>query len=165
MTAFATLADIFANTPYWVWLILAVLVWRGLSRTQPREVSLGGLVLMPLILIGLSVHNLLGEGLTASTVAGMGMGGILGLAAGIQLESRFVPRKLENGRLLLPGEWTSLVTALVIFGSRYVKIATEIVNPTLGGNESFQLSMSAISAFFLFMLLTRTALKLRLTLA
>jgi hypothetical protein len=95
----------------------------------------------------------------------MGMGGILGLAAGFQLESQFAPQKLDNGHLQLPGEWTSLITALVIFGTRYAKIVTGIVNPTLAHAAAFQGGMSIISAFFLTMLLTRTLLKLRIALA
>lgn len=165
MTTLATLADILANTPYWVWLILAVLIWRGLARTQPREVGIGGLMLMPVVLVGLSLHNLLGDGLTSAVLAGMGMGGLLGLAAGFQLESQFAPQKLDNGRLHLPGEWTSLITALAIFGTRYTKIVTGIVNPALAHADAFQTGIAVISAFFLTMLVTRTALKLRMALA
>ncbi|UXN76005.1 hypothetical protein N8D56_25075 (plasmid) [Devosia sp. A8/3-2] len=165
MTTLATLADILANTPYWVWLISAVSVWRGLSRTQPREVGIGGLTLMPIVLVGLSLHNLLGDGLTSAILAGTGMGGLLGLAAGFQLESQFVPQKLDNGRLRLPGEWTSLIMALVIFGTRYIKIVTGIVNPTTAHADAFRGGMAIISAFFLTMLLTRTVLRLRMALA
>ena len=110
--------SIVGHTPAWVWLVLAGLVWLGLARARDREVGLSGLIVFPLIITVLAVYNLAGSGLAAAIVGGLGVGALLGLAAGIFLERRNGATRLERGRLRLKGEWTSLIVVLVVFLTR-----------------------------------------------
>ena len=84
-----------SHTPAWVWLVLAALIWLGLARTRDREVGLRGLVLFPLILAASAVSNLIGGGLAAAMLGGLGIGALLGLAAGIALERRHAATRLD----------------------------------------------------------------------
>ncbi|MEO5805567.1 DUF6622 family protein [Devosia sp.] len=159
--AIMSITTILAHTPFWVWIILALLIWRGLKSTMPREVGLTSLLLLPAALVLLSAYNIFSGGLTMAVVAGLAMGALLGIAAGLQLERRFAAVPVGPGRLLLPGEWTSLGVVLTVFATRYIKIVAGIVNPALAANGTFVLVMTGISAFTVAMLLTRTASRFR----
>ena len=156
-----SIASIFAHTPFWVWIILAAMLWRGLKSTMPREVGLTSLLLLPAILVLLSSYSLFTAGLSVAVVAGLAMGALLGIAAGIQLDRRFAAVPVSPGRIRLPGEWTPVAVVLTIFATRYIRIVAGIVNPALATNSTFLLVMSGISAFTAAMLLTRTALRFR----
>ena len=160
-----SLVSIVSQTPGWVWLVLAGLIWLGLRRMRDREVSLGGLVLFPLVLIGLSLYGVAGSGLSPATLAGLGIGGLLGLAAGISLERRYAPMALGNGRLRLRGEWTSLAIVLVVFLSHYVQTVLGLVAPGVAASEMVRLAAAGLSGFLAMMLLTRTISRLRIALA
>lgn len=154
--------SVITHTPYWVWLVLLALIWRGLKAALPREAGLANLVILPLILTGLSASNIIGGGLSSAVLAGIGIGGLLGIAAGLQLEQRFPAKVIANGRLLLAGEWTTLIVVLVVFIARYVKNVGAIINPALIAQANFQLVMAALSTFVALLLVVRTLLRLRL---
>jgi hypothetical protein len=154
--------SIVVHTPFWVWLVLLLLIWRGLKAAMPRQVSLTDLVLLPLILAGISVSNFVGHGLSSAVLAGMGIGGLLGIAAGLQLEQRFPATVIGNGRLLLAGEWTTLAVVLVEFGAAYVKNVGVMLNPAMIAEPGVQWLMAAISTCVCLMLVVRTLLRLRL---
>jgi hypothetical protein len=154
-----------SHTPAWVWLVLAGLIWLGLARTRDREVGLRGLVLFPLLLAASAISNLIGGGLAAAMLGGLGIGALLGLAAGIALERRHSATKLDWGRVRLPGEWTSLVVVLVVFATRYAKVVIANIDPALTVSDGFEFASAAVSGFFAAMLLSRAVMRLRVALA
>ncbi|MGV8955238.1 MAG: DUF6622 family protein [Cypionkella sp.] len=166
MTAIVpTVVEIVTHTPVWVWFVLLALIWRGLASVQSTEVGLPRLVLLPLVLIALSAYTVLAGGISSTVLSGLAVGALGGAAAGLTLERRNPATAIGNGRLLLAGEWTPLVVILAIFLSRYVRTVTGIMAPALAASAPFFIVMSAISAFFSLMLLTRTTLRLRVLLA
>ena len=160
-----SVVSIIGHTPAWVWLVLAGLIWLGLARTREREVGLRGLILFPLIITALAVYNLIGSGLAAAIVAGLGVGALLGLAAGIFLERRNGATQLERGRLRLKGEWTSLIIVLVVFLTRYAKAVLTNIDPALTLSDGFEFTTAALSGFFAVMILSRTVMRLRVAFA
>lgn len=154
------LFDIVGHTPSWVWIVLALLIWRGIKSAQPREVGLGGVVLLPLLLVALSGYTIVSTGLSMATLAGVGLGVLAGVAAGLALEQRNPARALGDGRLRLPGDWISLAVILTSFAIRYVKTVAASVSPELLANGTFQLATIGISALFGAMLLTRMIARL-----
>jgi hypothetical protein len=157
------LSAIISHTPLWAWGVLVLLVLLGLSRTREREVGLVGIVLFPVVIALLWASNFTALP-SAGQIAGLALGAMLGLAAGLALEQRYRPAPLGNGRLRLPGEWTSLVVALAIFLTRYVKAVIGATDPALARSDAFVLATTGLTSFFAAMLLTRAALRLRLLL-
>ena len=157
--------SIVEHTPAWAWLVLAGLIWLGLARTRDRDVGLRGLILFPLIITALAVYSLAGSGLAAAIAAGLGVGALLGLAAGIFLERRNGATRLERGRLRLKGEWTSLIVVLVVFLTRYAKAVLTNIDPALTVSDGFQFTTAALSGFFAVMILSRTVMRLRVAFA
>lgn len=160
-----SLLAIVSNTPAWVWLVLAALIWLGLARTRDREVGLRGLVLLPLILTASAASNLLGGGLAVAILGGLGIGALFGLAAGISLERRHGATRLDRGRVRLPGEWTSLVVVLVVFLTRYAKVVIANIDPALTVSDGFEFTSAAVSGFFAAMLLSRAVMRLHVAFA
>ena len=156
--------DIVAHTPFWVWALLALLVWFGLRRTREREIGLPGLLLFPVVIVALSLSNLAGAGLPVASFAGLAIGGMLGVALGLTLERRNAPTPLGGGRLRLRGEWTSLAVVLAVFLTRYVRTVVGVTDPVLAASEVFGLVTAGLSALFSLMLVTRTLLRLRIAL-
>ena len=52
------LGRIIENTPYWVWALLAGLLWLGGSQLLARNVSLVRAMVMPVAMTGLSVYGI-----------------------------------------------------------------------------------------------------------
>jgi uncharacterized protein DUF6622 len=162
MTTIAiTIVQIIIHTPVWIWPLVLLLVWRGLSSTRPRDVGLGQLVLLPLALVSLSAFSTMEAGVSSTVIAGIAIGAMGGVATGLTLERRRPAQALGNGRLRLAGEWTTLVVVFVGLTMGYGRAITRIMAPALATSMPFLLVTSAISAFFSLMLLTRTALRLR----
>jgi len=154
------LADIVIHTPIWVWPLLALLIWRGLRNTQPRETDMGGPILLPLLLSVLSAHGLLTGAFTAMVALGLVLGGAAGVATGRRLESRHPAQLVAPGRLLLPGDWTSLAIILVAFCLGYGRAVLGAVQPAALANPMVQLSSTTITAFIAAVLLTRMVMRL-----
>lgn len=152
--------DIVSHTPSWVWVILALLIWRGIKSAQPREVGLRGVVLLPLLLVALSAYTIFSSGLTMAMIAGLGLGALSGVAAGLSLERRYPSVALGNSRLRLPGDWISLGVILTSFSIRYVKTVAASVAPELLTNGTFQLVTTGLSTLFGAMLVTRMVSRL-----
>ncbi len=165
VTSGPSLPGILSHTPFWVWVVLIGLLYLGLRGARERTVGLAGFVVFPLLLVLLSLYNLAGTHFAMIIVAGLGVGGLFGLAAGIGLERPFPPTSLGNGRLRLKGEWTGLVTVLVVFLTRYVTGIVNAVDPVLAQSDGFELTTASISAFFAVMLVSRLVLRLRVALA
>ena len=157
--------SIIGHTPAWVWLVLAGLIWLGLARARDREVGLPGLILFPLIITALAIYNLAGSGLAAAIVAGLGVGALLGLAAGIFLERRNGATRLDRGRLRLKGEWISLILVLAVFLTHYAKAVVSNIDPALALSDGFEFTSGALSGLLAAMLLSRTVMRLRVALA
>ena len=158
---FTTVSQIVAHTPFWAWLILLFLIWRGLGSTVPREMGPARLLLMPLALLLLSAWSVFSAGISAAIAAGLAIGVLAGLAAGLVLERRSPATNLGNGRIRVPGEWTTLVVILVVFLTRYSRSVADIMAPDLAASAPFLVAVGAFSAFSTVLLLTRTALRLR----
>jgi hypothetical protein len=51
------LQQILSHTPVYVWVILAVLVWRGSAALRDREMTMRSLFIVPIIMLALSLQD------------------------------------------------------------------------------------------------------------
>jgi hypothetical protein len=156
-----SLLDIVTHTPLWVWPLLALLIWRGLKNTQARETDTRGLLLLT-ILSALSAYGIVSSGFSMVVGTGLLLGIAGGMAGGRYLEEHHPARVAAPGRLLLPGDWTTMATILVTFTLRYVKAVLGAVQPEMLTNPAVQLFSGAIGGFVAATLLTRMGLRLAL---
>lgn len=156
------LIDIVTHTPTWVWLLLSLLIWRGLMSTRERTTNLRALLLMPVILSTLSALGIISGGLSLAALAGVLIGAAGGVAAGRWLEERRPARIVVPGQLLLPGEWTTMATVMVNFTTHYTTSVMAAVAPDQLANPMVHTISVGISGFFAATLLTRMGLRLAL---
>lgn len=153
---------ILANTPFWVWAVLLLILVTGLRRTRDRVVTTPRLVIMPLIILALAVSNLATAAASNMGLLGAAIGLAAGIAAGVTIEGRAGAERVSQGVLRLKGEWVSLVTVLAIFLVRYVSTVVSTVDPVLAAGDSYHFVTALLSAFFAALTLARTGLRLRL---
>jgi hypothetical protein len=162
------LAQIFANTPRWVWILLIALLYLGLSQTRNRRVSLRKMTVMPLGMVGFSLFGIysdsaFGSGsltlLTWLAVAAMTFGWIFSapLSAGVHYDA-------QSQKFSLPGSWVPMALILGIFLIKYVVGAIAASQPALLHELGFSLSFSALYGAFSGAFLARAARLWRLAL-
>lgn len=155
-----TALSVVTHTPVWVWLAFALVLWLGYSRTRDRVVPVWRLVILPLVVVAFAASNLAGAGIGTYGLAGLAIGAIAGLAAGLAIADHGRTEYLGGGRLKLKGEWLSFVIVLLIFAIRYVRGATLAIDPAIAARPGFQLVMMAVSGFSAALLIARTATRL-----
>jgi len=115
-----TIIEILTHTPVWVFPVIAAVLWLGSRSLRERTMSLGLLVVLPLVILMLSVGSSVGTAanpLAALTgwVVSAALGGAIGWAA-----SR-APRSIDlaTGRLVVPGSVLPLLVCIAIVALRY----------------------------------------------
>lgn len=114
------MSTILTHTPLWVWVVLALLIKRGLAATQPNCIALSRLFLLPLAFSVWGVMGLPHGGLSfaiASAVVGL----TLGAAAGWRLfagQSGYVWDQ-QSRQLQRPGNWLILICSMIAFTFKF----------------------------------------------
>ncbi|MGR6467578.1 DUF6622 family protein [Rhizobium sp. PAMB 3182] len=152
--------DILTHTPSWVWLVLALLVFRGLKRTKTREVSQNSLILLPAILTLLALRRLVMAGFDADVLSGTAAGIILAFVILLSIKPARQTRRLPNGKLLLQGEWLSLGLLLVIFAVNYVDGVLTAIGPAAAASQPMQITWSFVNGLSVTFMVGRSIMHL-----
>ena len=121
------------GAPIWVWPLLALLVWLGLSATRERERRVGGYWALPFfVFLSLSGMSQSPEPAVAWPLfAAAYLGGAIWgreYQGGVILERR-------PGVVRVRGEWVTFATMMAIFWLSYLKGALSATAPeVLGGH-------------------------------
>jgi hypothetical protein len=108
---------ILANTPWWVWLVLAVLVALGIQALRPRRVTLARALITPVVF---SIWGLIGLVLTALGAPAALLAWAVAAAAGAAVASlRPVRLAVADGLVQLPGSPAPLLRNLLIFAVKF----------------------------------------------
>lgn len=126
---------ILANTPPWVWGLLAALLALGISQMFARSASLPRVILLPAAMTGLALYGIF-------SLFGANPAALLAWCATAALAVPAVLRQpLPAGtrydvaarRFVLPGSALPLLLILGIFLTKYVVGVTLAMEPALGG--------------------------------
>lgn len=158
------LGTVVANTPTWVWGLLAGLIVLGLSQLFRRQVSLQRTLLLPLSMTALSVYGLVsalgGSGtlpgaLTVWTLVA-GLTALLSLAwrnaapAGSRYDA-------VRGHFDLPGSAVPMALILAIFLTKYGVGVELAMQPQHVQDSGFVYGLAAVYGAFNGILIARTA--------
>ncbi|MBO9645187.1 MAG: hypothetical protein J7603_18920 [Pseudacidovorax sp.] len=147
------LFQIIAHTPTWVFVVFALLAWRGARQLLTREVSLVGVTVLPLAMIGFALYGV-------ASAFGHSQAGLLALVAwavaaalsGFWMQARpLSPHTRYDPELrefLLPGSVWPLVRMMGIFLTKYVVGVTLVLHPGLAQDSGFALAVSALYGLF-----------------
>lgn len=132
---------IVAHTPVYVWLILALVLWRAWQATRPRTTGMAGPLVLPGIIVVLGVVGLVAGHATALEtavwVAALVLGGLVGRPLGHHLLLRAEPG--PPVRLHLRGSWLIFALILVIFALRYGMAVFDAVDPVAAHQPALRL--------------------------
>jgi hypothetical protein len=116
-----SLAQIVHGTPVWVWVLLVVLLSRGLKALNSHTASLARLAIVPLIFAGWGILHLLSNPLTGwSSVIVWVAGALVGIAAGVVIakRSRFIVDPIAK-TVMVPGSAVPLLLMIAAFASEF----------------------------------------------
>ena len=136
--------DIITGTPLYVWLILALLVYRGVKRLYPRDVHLRAFVILPLLFLFLAGHRLATLDYTHAVLVGLVGGLIVGALLTVMLRPQDRLSYGGGDRARVEGEWHTLAMVLALFAALYAQNAGLAVNPALANNVPFMLAVNAV---------------------
>lgn len=155
------LGIILIRTPFWVWLLLAALIWFGLSRTKTREINATSQLITPIIFVGLVLAKLILSGFAPMPLLGAASGIVLGTLAVLWLKPARNTMRLANGRLRIQGEWISLAIMMLVFLPNYAAAVIGSIAPHIITGAEFQYSMALINGFSAALMTLRTIAYLR----
>ncbi len=157
--------EILVHTPIWVWAVLVLLIWFGLSATRDREVSAKRVLITPAIATLLVLGHLLADAPTATELAALALGLAFGSVIGAIRYGASGSRRVAIGRLYLPGSWSSLLVLLTIFFIRYVSGVLDAVAPQLVTSTLVLAATTLVSGLLVGMSATMAVLRLHLAYA
>ena len=128
------------NTPWWVYLLFAYVVFVGIKAKQGGVVPFRRLLIMPIVLTFLSFHTLLTMTIWRGSLI---LAFIFALAAGVFWTCQLVCRKkikVDKKKYLLdlPGSYFTLILVFLIFAVKYYIGMRMGMNPQVATHISFQ---------------------------
>lgn len=135
------------HTPIWVWLVLVVLIIRGVTLMRDSKVSLGKSLIMPTIFIIWGIDKIVTKfdfPIQLSLIYVIFM--ILGATVSLALYRNKV-YYTENGYLMQRGSTIPIIIMLTNFIVKYCLNALLATQPMLYGNFLFNLIYGLISGF------------------
>jgi hypothetical protein len=122
---------ILSGTPWWVFVLLALLVGLGVQQLKPRIVRLPRIVVVPGVflawgLIALSTRAAAAPGIVLAWLIAVMLGAVPGWST-TRLERIRVDRR--RGLIYLPGGRTTLVASLSVFAAKYALAVAAALRP------------------------------------
>jgi len=129
------------HTPLWMYAILFYLLYVGAMLIHTRVVHLVRLLIIPLLLLGLSLHNLsIALHFTVYTIIAWFIATTLGVAIGfvrIQFSEVWVDR--SHWLIKAPGTWSVIIIICVVFFTKYFFSYELDFDPRHLHNSTFEL--------------------------
>jgi hypothetical protein len=111
--------QIVANTPLWVWPLMAFVLWLGWQGLRPRTVPLWRLAILPLVGLGTSLAGVVQSASPGLAVAAWAVALLACLPLGYAIGSRRSVWARGDSRLEIDGGWFVLAFGISIFTVRY----------------------------------------------
>lgn len=147
--------QILRHTPYWVWLVLAMLLWRGALLMRPRQVPRSRVAILPALFVLLSAAGVVaGFGLQPQALICWGAGLVL---AAFETHRAGPPRGAqylaERRSYQMPGSGVPLLLIVLAFSAKYSVGIELALHPALRNAPMFAAAVcaayGAISGVFL----------------
>jgi len=112
--------QIVANTPLWVWPLMAFVLWLGLQGLRPRVVPWWRLAILPAVGLATSLAGIAQSAHPTWAAAGWALALLAFLPLGWAFgQGRPVRLRPEDGKLEIAGGWFALGFGVAIFAVRY----------------------------------------------
>lgn len=135
--------SILQGAPFWVWPVLAILVWFGLRATRERVVPVWPLYGLPLVGL-LSVNAVAGLDVAALLWAGFTAAYLIGAAFGAYFQKTRVLAKCA-GKVRLAGEWLTFAVLMLVFWMDFAGGVAAAIAPEVYEGSTFKLVFATIA--------------------
>jgi hypothetical protein len=139
MSLVAMAFDILRGTPWWVFLLAAVLVWLGLRSLRPRVTTVVRVLVTPTVFIAWGLASLTaggGSSLTLALVWLLAAGaGVAFAALTVRMKELLVDR--VHRLVLMPASPLPLVRNVLVFSAKYALAVAAIMHPEARGNSRY----------------------------
>lgn len=145
---FDTIYNAAVNTPWWVYVLLIVLIQVGIKASKTGTVPLGKLFIAPIIFTAMAIETLLGNiDLTTDVLIGFAVALLIGIGLGWWQVSMQSLRVDANKKLIeVPGTWTVMVLVIIIFATKYYFGYELSVDPYIIHNTWFEVVFVGVTA-------------------
>ena len=159
--------QILTNTPKWVFVLFAALVWLGLKQMLPRRVGLNRITIMPLAMTCLSLVGVTSAfGDAPQALLTWFAGAAVAFTLNFQLPSSAqIQYDAASRRFQMPGSTVPLALFMGIFFTKYAVGISLGMQPALAHNSGFALTIGALYGTFSGIFLARAAKLWRVALA
>jgi hypothetical protein len=144
------LGRIIINTPLWVWALLAFLIYRGIRSAADREIKFGREFVIPLVMLGLSLHGIASTFGTGAEMIMLWL--VSAIAAGLLAWHfsgyRTIVADPVRGVIFQPGSWAPLMLMMGIFFTKYVVAVTLALHPQYKEHAVFITAICALYGVF-----------------
>jgi len=145
-----SILTILGHTPVWVWPLLAFLVYRGVAAMQPRDVSPGRLLIIPIVFLVWGFAGLLGaQGDLGRSLAAFLAAAVAGLALGRGLAALSPPPgPAAPGLIAMPGSPVTLILILAAFATKYAGNVALALAQDAGARAFWSTGLAASGGLF-----------------
>lgn len=132
------LFQILTHTPVYVWAILAFLVYRGVLASREREIAVGRMLVIPILMLALSLQAIASQfGIASLAMLAWTLG-----ATGIALQRMVFGASLASagaaaGAVRIRGSWLPLAMMLAVFSIKYALAVVVAIQPGLAQTIPF----------------------------
>jgi hypothetical protein len=147
--------EIIKGTPMWVFLLFALLIYRGILAANGKMMNLKKLFIMPIVFL-----FLMGQKMSANPAAFLGflvVGCFIGWLIYKNIE---IKADKEKKQIFIPGSYMPLILIIVAFSKGYFIGYTTAVHPELVKTFWFTFGVATVSGIFSGMFIGRTAIYL-----
>jgi hypothetical protein len=145
----AMLQQILSHTPVYVWVILAVLVWRGSAALRDRDMTVRSLFIVPVIMLALSLQDVVVK--FGSNATPLGAWAAAAAAAALLVwksgRSRTSPAATP-GSVIVRGSWVPLAMMMAIFVTKYVASVLLAILPHARQDALFTVAVCMLFGVF-----------------
>ncbi len=128
------------HTPYWVWALLAALIWLGVKQALARRVSLRRVTMLPAAMLVFSLYGTISAFGVAPQVLLVWLLACAGTTA--LLLQRALPPDAHydhaSQQFSLPGSWVPLLLMMALFVVKYIVRATRAIQLHHGPGQRIQ---------------------------
>jgi hypothetical protein len=166
MSLVAMAFDILRGTPWWVFLLAAVLVWLGLRSLRPRVTTVVRVLVTPTVFIAWGLASLIAGGGSSTTLALVwllaAVAGVAFAALTVRMKELLVDR--VHRLVLMPASPLPLVRNVLVFSAKYALAVAAIMHPEARGQFAvWDVAVSGASAGYFFGWVVRFTLAYRKT--
>lgn len=139
--------EIINNTPFWVWVVLVILIKRGMSLINDSPASIGRSLIMPFIFVIWGLNTVVNKFASPNTLLSFYLAAlILGFLFSYLLYMRR-SFYVEDGQLIQEGSALPLVIMLTNFLVKYILNVILAIHPVLYTQMNFNIFYGIVSGF------------------